>query len=161
MRVVENTPAELVARHRPRLLPWLPVALAVALAVRAVRHFESLDASDLVGTALGIATAAAIAFLMARRSEFRFDAETRRVNWVVEHFRSRVTGSASLDDITAVCIETNSGGDTSGDRVVLVTEAERVPLTWHFSGIEPHRETARAIRTWLRDHGVETEGGSE
>lgn len=86
MRVVVNTPAELVARHRPRLLPWLPGALAVALALRAIRHFESLDASDLVGTALGIATAVTIAILMGRRSEFRFDAGTRRVNWVTEHF---------------------------------------------------------------------------
>jgi len=135
--------------------------MAVALAFRAVRHFDSLDASDLVGTALGIATAAAIAILMGRRSEFRFDAGTRQVNWVTEHFRSRVTGSAALDDITAVCIETNSHGDGSADRVVLVTAAERLPLTWHFSGIEPHRETARAIRTWLRDHGVRVEDGPE
>lgn len=161
MRVVENTTAELVARHRPRFLPWLPVALAVALAVRAIRHFESLDASDLLGTALGIATAAAIAILMRRRSEFRFDAGTRQVNWVTEHFRSRTTGSASLDDITAVCIETNRSGEGAGDRVVLVTAAERIPLTWHFSGIEPHRETAQAIRTWLRDHGVDVEECAE
>jgi hypothetical protein len=161
VRVVVNTPAELVARHRPRLLPWLPAALALALALRAIRHFDSLDASDLVGTALGIVTALAIAILMGRRSEFRFDADTRQLTWMREQIRSRATGSTAIDDIIAVSIETNQSGDSTGDRVVLVTDAERLPLTWHYSGIEPHRETAQAIRVWLRDHGVRLQGDPE
>ncbi len=47
------------------------------------------------------------------------------------------------------------GAEGQSCRVVLATRHGRVPLTWHYSTIEPHTDIARAICRWLRLHGIE------
>jgi hypothetical protein len=154
MRVVVNTPAELVASHRPRLLPALLGTLVVAVAARAVMQYESMATAEIVGTVLGVATAAVIVGLVSRSSEFRFDAVSGELRWKRWGFLSRSHGTIALESIERVIIGTNHDGEGEADRVVLITKQGRLPLTWHYSSIEPHEQTAQAIRLWLREHGI-------
>ena len=154
MRVMVNTPAELIARHRPRVLPLLFSFIVVALVVRVVVRYESMTGADIAGTVLGVATGAIIVVLVSRSSEFRFDAVSGELRWKRWGFVSRSHGTVVLESIAGVTIETNRHGEGEAERVVLLTKHGRLPLTWHYSAVEPHEKTIHAIRLWLRDHGV-------
>jgi hypothetical protein len=153
LRIVINTPAELVLIHRPRVLPLLLATFVVAVTARAIAQIESMTISDLIGTVLGVSTGGIFFFLVSRRGEFRFDAASGELHWERWDFMSRVNGTTKLASIEGVDIETNRHGEGEADRVVLLTKEGRIPLTWHYSGIDPHRQTVEAIRIWMHEHG--------
>lgn len=160
VRVIVNTPATLVARHRARVLPGLLATFPVYVAYRALVTHDALSAGGIIGHVLGVATGVVIVALAARESEFRFDATTATLYWRTRGWRHRSHGAVRLADIQAVTIETNDTGDGPAQRVALITTAGRVPLTSHYSSVEPHEDTARTINRWLLDHGfVRPPGG--
>lgn len=153
MRVIVNTPATLVARHRARVLPALLATFFAYVAYHALTEHDSLSTGRLVGHVLSVAMGVVIIALVARESEFRFDAATATVYWQRRGWRDRSRGAVRLADIQVATIETNDTGDGPAQRVALVTTAGRLPLTSHYSSVEPHEETARAINLWLCQHG--------
>ena len=154
MRVVVETPEELIIRHRPWVLPLLLAALVLGLLLRTLANYSSTGTSDLVGTALGVVTGTMILALVARRSEFRCDARLRQLQWKQRGLLSSSGGILPLEDICGLSMETDNHRDGPADRVVLLTTRGRLPLTPHYSGMEPHRQTRRAIRGWLCAQGL-------
>ena len=155
MKVVVNTPAELIARHRPVVLPLVVGLLTLATAVQATSRYGSLAVGDAVGYVLGLATGVVIFVLVSGGSEVRFDAASGEVGWRRRVFLSTMQGKTPLASITGVAVVTDRHSDAGAQRVVVSTSDGPLPLTWHYSGIEPHEETAKAVRVWLKEHGYE------
>ncbi|MAE97312.1 MAG: hypothetical protein CL910_21890 [Deltaproteobacteria bacterium] len=143
-------------RHRPRVLPLLGFVSAILLTGLLADRWQELGRDDVVGTLLAIALFALAGFLTSRSTRFVFDAATGQVRWQHVGLLRSSEGALPFSAIQQVRVEPEPLNPDGGSfRVVLGTSDGPLPLTPHYSGTEPHEENARAIRTWLSDHGVE------
>lgn len=90
-------------------------------------------------------------------SRFVFDRRARRLAWHRRTLLRRVSGELSLDDIEALAVESDQGGDERGrsKRLALITRTGRIPLTRAYTTITGgHERAARAIRELLGGEGT-------
>jgi len=155
MRIVEDNPARLAIVHRPRILPAFFLGCALVLGVYLLVRLGELHLHEQIGLILGTFLCALASALTATQSECRFDAQSGQVSWRHRGVFARSSGELPLQAIEGVGVETDRDAEGQSYRVVLATRHGRVPLTWHYSTIEPHTDIARAICCWLRLHGIE------
>src|SRR5439155_18756770 len=152
MRIIKDNPARLAIVHRPRILPAFFLGCALVLGVSLLVWFGELRLHKQIGIMSGIFLCALASALTATQSECRFDALSGQVSWIHRGVLSRSSGELPLQAIEGVRVETDRDAEGQSCRVVLATRHGRVPLTWHYSTIEPHMDIARAICRWLRLH---------
>ena len=155
MRIIKDNPARLAIVHRPRILPAFFLGCALVLGVSLLVWFGELRLHKQIGIMSGIFLCALASALTATQSECRFDARSGQVSWIYRGVFARSSGELPLQAIEGVGVETDRDAEGQSYRVVLETRHGRVPLTWHYSTIEPHTDIARAICRWLRLHGIE------
>jgi hypothetical protein len=132
------------------VVPGLAAALVIGVAVQALGSASSLAIGEWVATSAGVLVGSCIAYLSALPSHVVFDAARDEVRWQHRGWPGQLRGSCLLADMKGVRVD----ADTSrAERLVLVTSAGVVPLTRHFSGIEPHAANAAAVKEWLELHG--------
>lgn len=156
MRIASNTTTELVLEHRPIVLPALGAALCAAVVFQTLQSAASLSASEWAGASAGILVGGFITYLMALPSRVVFDSSRREIRLRHSGWPGRGENRCAFDDVTGVEVQEDSS--IGAKRVVLLTSRGPIPLTRHFSGIEPHRKTASTIQKWLRGHGCELLG---
>ncbi len=149
MKVASNTPDQLVLEHRPRILPSVVGLLTLGVAIDAWWTRASLDAGDWTGLALGLAVGGFITYLVALPSRVVFSAAKREVCWEHHGWPGKASGCCPFDELEGVQAVVDPDTEGHGERVVLLTQRGRVPLTRHYSGTDPSADLAATIRAWL------------
>ena len=154
MRVVAESDRELILEHRPIVLPGLAGILVIAVVIQTVLSAATLDLESWIGACAGISVGGFVTYLMALPSQVAFDGKQREVRWHHRGWPGRGKGHCSLDTITGVQVltETPNSGPA---RIGLMTTTGLMPLLRHYSGVEPHQQTAAIIRDWLRRQGLD------
>jgi hypothetical protein len=124
------------------------------MAYVAAMFLQPLDAWRAVGGGVVALLFVLSAYLFATRSEFRFDATARKVHWYERRPFSSAAGTLGFDALTGISVQRDNGVDGAVYRVVLHASDADLPLTRHYSNVEPHAETAQRITDWLHGHGV-------
>jgi len=153
MRVVRESRWELIAAHKPRWFPLALVGAGIAFAVaELLRPFDSV--AQTVGSGLVAVFFVFSGYMMSTRSEFRFDAESRKVKWREQRPFATAAGVIAFSELRGVAVEAHDDSDGKIYRVVLHTAGGNVPLTRHYSTFEPDEDTQQRIANWLRAHDV-------
>jgi hypothetical protein len=92
--------------------------------------------------------------MMSTRTEFRFDAKSRKLKWHERLPFVEASGVIAFSELTGVSVQSLDDSDGVSYRVVLHIRTGDIPLTRHYSTVEPHEETARRIGVWMRAHDV-------
>jgi hypothetical protein len=148
MRVVSSTPASLVLAHRPVVVPAIAAALVVGVIYETAGDAPTLGAGQWAAAGMGILVGCFISYLSALRTRIVFDAARGEVRWKHSGWPGRGLGSCPLAEVAGVEVISSPGAE----RLALSTSEGLVPLTRHFSGIEPHQKNALAIREWLSQY---------
>jgi len=130
----------------------LAALLVAAVVVQTLQSVDSLSPMQWAGATAGILVGAFIAYLIALPSRVVFDSAQREMRVHHSRWPGRGETRCAFDDLTDVEVHTDA---SRAERIALLTSRGPIPLTRHFSGFEPHDENARAIKTWLGDHGCE------
>lgn len=152
MRIEHRSPALLVVSHRPRLVP----ATMAALALIGVYVF-CFERDRFVGGAewwvpLGIAVCVAGVYLTSRGCEFRFDARIGALVWRRQEPFLTYGGRLDLSKVVHVETEPCNDSDRRAVRLVVLTDRGGIPMSYHFSTLEPLPEMAVEINAWLGRH---------
>ena len=153
MRVVSESDKELVLEHRPIVLPGLAGILVIAVVIQTLSSAGTLNLESWIGACAGIGVGGFITYLMALPSQVVFDGKQREVRWHHGGWPGRGKGHCSLDTITGVQVLTETP-NPGPERIALMTTTGVTPLLRHYSGVEPHLQTAAIIRDWLRRQGL-------
>lgn len=157
MRVREHTPERLVLTHRPTLLVVLLGGATLAMAVALPGRWTAYGRGEIIGALLTIALAAFATVVIATWSIVVFDRATRTMRWRHRGAFALPSGKSSIDRIRGVGLEDEPMPDVPDQpsrRIVIRMARGSVPLTRHFSGVEPNEATVAAIREWLAGAGV-------
>ena len=136
----------LVLAHRPLFVPAIAAALVIGVIIQTVDAAATLGLGEWAAAGMGILAGSFISYLSALPTRIVFDAARGEVRWQHFGWPGRVRGSCPLAEVTGVQVLSDS---SRAERLALSTAAGVVPLTRHFSGIDPHEQNAAAVREWL------------
>lgn len=150
MKVAKHSPELLVLQHRPVWLPAFFGAACFFIGYKFVADFNEMTTWELVGACMAGLAFGLFTMLSSIRTTVSFDAQRGEVSWCHQGVFSGDEGRVELNAIQSVILERQPLSRGTGSyRVVLLTSNGAIPLTPHYSGVEPHEENATAIRDWL------------
>lgn len=100
---------------------------------------------------IGASITCLLFMLMSEKSDFVFDAVTRRLTWTRRMGFVRRSGQVPFEEIEHVVIRTALGSDsaTPSQRIVLLTRNGELPLAASYSPSDEYAENAELLRTFL------------
>ncbi|MFK7744401.1 MAG: hypothetical protein AB8B47_05065 [Roseobacter sp.] len=156
MKMVRQSPDQLVLLHRPRLLS---VALgACVLMVLGILLWHITQGNWVkagAAFALSLALLAPTLWFATERIDVCFDTETNRVSLKTRRFTGEQEETYKLSALKSAIVETYKGpAETAGShRVALVIETaatdDQIPLTKGYAGGRNAAALANRINTWL------------
>ena len=159
MRLLRQSPQELVLLHRPVVLCAALVALTLALLAVTLWN---LWAGEWVKAGVGLLSTAALAapalWFAAERVDVRFDAVSGQCTISTRRLNGSLQEVYTLDQIDRAMVETHKGpSDTAGaHRVALVLSPgrteDRRPLTKGYASGRWAKDLTERINRWLADH---------
>lgn len=145
MRIVRQSPTELVVRDNTEWLAWLFAAAAVASAYATLIHHKYVGFAA-VGLALLFAA------ILVRRTEFVFDGLARQVHWTGRNLFKVKAGTISFDAIEEIVTEAQMGDKgVASYRLTLQTTDGPVPMAYVYTNSrDGYAQLRRTILMFIR-----------
>lgn len=155
--LVEDGPHRLVFRVRSPLqnaVGGLGLLFLAWLVVHVLTHHPNYDRK--IGL-IGASITCLLFMLVAEKSDFVFDAATRRLTWTRRVGLRRRSGVVPFEEIGQVVIRSALGTDAVAPsrRIVLLTQGGELPLSAGFSPSDQYEADAERLRLFLGRTGVE------
>lgn len=151
MQVVTHTPDRLVLRERHTVLAAICWGCAALLVWGISNKWTELDQAAVWGMGLTSVAFAGVAVHFLRPAIWRFDRRANLFAWSTPGLFRSVTGSAPLDSIKRVRVDTSYGDDGNCYRVVAEAAGTVVPFHPTYASGDMGRFQRRVdlVRDWL------------